>query len=71
VAIIVRQLPDPELTGIRQMNATPTLEEECIRQDWLDSLDEELEQELDDGGLDALVGLHGLPAHSTVPTASR
>jgi hypothetical protein len=53
------------------MNATPTLEEECIRQDWLDSLDEELEQELDDGGLDALVGLHGLPAHSTVPTASR
>ena len=37
------------------MNATPTLEEEYVRQDWLDSLDEELEQELDDSRLDALV----------------
>ncbi|MCA3560326.1 MAG: polyphosphate kinase 2 [Aestuariivirga sp.] len=33
------------------------LEEEYIRQDWLDSLDEELEQELDDGRLDALAGI--------------
>ena len=31
------------------------LEDEYIRQDWLDSLDEELEQEIDDGRLDALV----------------
>jgi polyphosphate kinase 2 len=37
------------------MSATPTLEEEYVRQDWLDTLDEELEQELDDGRLDALV----------------
>lgn len=36
------------------MNAQ-LLEEEYIRQDWLDSLDEELEQELDDGRLDTLV----------------
>ena len=34
---------------------TQLLEEEYVRQDWLDSLDEELEQELDDGRLDALV----------------
>ena len=34
---------------------THLLEEEYVRQDWLDSLDEELEQELDDGRLDALV----------------
>ena len=31
------------------------IEEEYARQDWLDTLDEELEQELDDGRLDALV----------------
>ena len=37
------------------MSATPTLEDEYVRQDWLDSLDEELEQEIDDGRLDALV----------------
>ena len=35
------------------MNAQ-LLEDEYVRQDWLDSLDEELEQELDDGRLDAL-----------------
>ena len=34
---------------------THLLEEEYARQDWLDSLDEELEQEIDDGRLDALV----------------
>ena len=34
---------------------THLLEEEYVRQDWLDSLDEELEQEIDDGRLDALV----------------
>ena len=34
---------------------TQRLEDEYARQDWLDSLDEELEQELDDGRLDALV----------------
>jgi polyphosphate kinase 2 len=31
------------------------IEEEYARQDWLDTLDEELEQELDDGRLDTLV----------------
>lgn len=34
---------------------TQILEDEYIRQDWLDSLDEELEHEIDDGRLDALV----------------
>ena len=36
---------------------TNALEAEYVRQDWLDSLDEELEQELDDGRLDALVDI--------------
>ena len=44
-----------ELYRRRKMCASPTLEEEYVRQDWLDTLDEELEQELDDGRLDALV----------------
>lgn len=34
---------------------TQILEDEYVRQDWLDSLDEELEHEIDDGRLDALV----------------
>jgi len=44
-----------ELYRRRKMCASPTLEEEYVRQDWLDTLDEELEQELDDARLDALV----------------
>ncbi|MCA3556517.1 polyphosphate kinase 2 [Aestuariivirga sp.] len=36
---------------------TQLLDEEYVRQDWLDSLDEELEQELDDGRLDALADI--------------
>ena len=38
------------------MKAEAVLDEEYVRQDWLDTLDEELELELDDGRLDALVG---------------
>ena len=44
-----------ELYRRRKMCASPTLEEEYVRQDWLDTVDEDLEQELDDGRLDALV----------------
>ncbi len=38
------------------IKAEAVLDEEYVRQDWLDTLDEELELELDDGRLDALVG---------------
>lgn len=49
---------------------TGLLEEEYARQDWLDNLDEEMEQEIDDGRLDALVDMEDGNGHARLRNSS-